>query len=189
MQVVFELFPLILFVIVLVTRDILAATAVLMIAVLVQLALYKLMSKPISKMTLTAAGILFVFGGLTLILRDDTFIKWKPTVVYWLFAAVFLISQFVGEKNLAQRIYQTLYEEAFEGKIHFSPGLWTRLNLFWVVAFLLMGVANYYAFQLLDTVSWGYFKLFMVVVLFLLTIGQTIYVVYKGQKREGAEEY
>lgn len=186
MQVVFELFPLILFVIVLVTRDILAATGVLMVAVLVQLVLYKVLSKPVSKMNLAAAGILFVFGGLTLILKDEMFIKWKPTVVYWLFALVFLISQFVGEKNLAQRIYQGIYEEAFEGKIQFSQGLWTRLNVSWVIVFLLMGLANYFAFQNLDTVSWGYFKLVMVVVLFVVTIAQGIYVFYKGVKPEEA---
>lgn len=179
MQLLFELSPLILFVGFLVTTDILIATAVLMVAVLVQLVSYKLLSKPINKMNLVAAALLFVFGGLTLVLKNDAFIKWKPTVVYWLFAAIFLGSQYIGERTLAQRIYQTVYEEAFEGKIRFTKALWTRLNLFWVIVFVSMGFANYFAFQNLDTVSWGYFKLVMVAALFLITLAQGIYVVYK----------
>jgi len=183
MQVLFELFPLIIFVAFLVKTDVFIATGALMAAVSVQLVVNKLLSKPINKMTLIATALLFVFGGLTLLLKNEAFIKWKPTAVYWLFAAVFLGSQFIGEKTLAQRFYQAVFEQAVEGEIRFSKAMWARLNFFWVVVFVLLGLANYFAFQNLDTVSWGFFKLGMVAVYFLMVLAQFFYVYHKYTKQ------
>lgn len=182
MEFLFELFPLLLFVGFLVKSDIFVATGVLMAAVLVQLVVNKLRSKPINKMTLIAAGMILVLGGLTLLLKNEAFIKWKPTAVYWLFAAVILGSQFIGERTIAQRVYQTMFEQSGRLEVGLTKAHWTRLNLFWVVVFVLLGVANYFIFQNFDTVSWGIFKLGMVGAQMLILIGQAFYVLYRYTK-------
>ena len=182
MEFLFELFPLILFVAFLAKTDIYVATAVLMAAVLLQLVVNKLRGKPINKMTLVAAGMVVVLGGLTLLLKNDAFIKWKPTAVYWLFAAIMLGSQFIGERNLAQRFYQTVFEQMERIEVDLTKARWARINLFWVLVFVLLGIANYVAFQNLDTVSWGYFKLVMVGAYMVVLFGQASYVITRYTK-------
>jgi len=191
MEFLFELFPLILFVAFLVKTDIYIATGVLMAAVLVQLLVSKLRGKPINKMTLVATALLFVFGGLTLLLQNETFIKWKPTAVYWLFAAVFLGSQYIGEKTLAQRFYQAVFEQAMEGEIRFSKAVWTRLNLAWVGFFVVAGLANIVVAPEIDPLGFGFsedtwvdFKLFGLMGMTLAFIVATIAYLYKHLPKE-----
>ncbi len=186
MQAFFDILPIVAFVFVLVTWDIFAATAVLMGAVLLQMIAYRFLGRPISKMTVITVAILAVFGGLTLLLRDPQFIKWKATVQYWLFALVFLGSQYIGQKNLTQRFYQAIYEEHMEAKVALDRPLWTRLNLVWVLTFAAMGAVNLYVFQHYDTKTWGYFKLVLVGVVIVITILQNVYVFMKYAKTEQA---
>ncbi|MFA7594514.1 MAG: septation protein IspZ, partial [Thiohalobacteraceae bacterium] len=85
-------------------------------------------------------------------LRDPVFIKWKPTVAYWLFAAVFLGSQFIGAKSLAERM--------MGHAIQTTRAVWRRLNLAWVVFFVVMGVVNLYVAYHYSEETWVNFKLF-----------------------------
>ena len=133
-----------------------------------------------------AAGILAVFGGLTLLLQDPQFIKWKATVQYWLFALAFLGSQYIGKKNLTQRFYQAVYEEHLDASVADDRSLWTRLNMLWVFMFASMGALNWYVFQNYDTETWGYFKLALVGVFIVITIIQNVYVFMKYAKPEQA---
>ena len=104
MQLLFDFFPLIAFFIAYKFGGIFVATGVIIAAVLVQVALQWTLRRKVSSMALISAALVLVFGGLTLWIHDEAFIKWKVTVVNWLFAAGFLISQFVGEKPMIQRL-------------------------------------------------------------------------------------
>ena len=97
-------------------------------------------------------AIIAVFGGATLLLHDETFIKWKPTVLYWLFGAVLLSAQFVFGKNLIRAM--------MEKNIALPELIWQRLNLSWAVFFIVMGFINLYVAYNFSTDTWVNFKLF-----------------------------
>jgi intracellular septation protein len=85
-------------------------------------------------MHLATLGLLVVFGGLTIALRDPIFVMWKPTLVNWLFAAAFLGSHWIGERTLIERMMSHAIDAPHR--------VWTRLNLAWVLFFVLSGLAN-----------------------------------------------
>jgi intracellular septation protein len=113
-------------------------------------------------------GILILFGGLTLALRDPVFIKWKPTVVNWLFGIAFLGSRFFGKRTLVERMMSHAIT---------APGpVWLRLNWAWVVFFLGMGLLNIYVAYNFSEDTWVNFKLFGMMGLTLLFVfGQAFY--------------
>jgi intracellular septation protein len=152
MKFLFDLFPIILFFAAYKMYDIYVATAVAIGAAMLQTGLYWLKHRKFEKMHVITLGILIVFGGLTLILRDPAFIKWKPTVVNWLFGAVFLGSSFIGKSTLVERM--------MGHAIQAPAPVWTRLNLAWVVFFLFMGIVNLYVAFNFSEDTWVNFKLF-----------------------------
>ena len=87
-----------------------------------------------------------------MLLKDEMFIKWKPTVVNWLFALVFLGSHYIGKKPLVQRV--------MEKNIQLPEVIWIRLNMSWVLFFAAMGMLNLYVVYNFDTETWVDFKLF-----------------------------
>jgi Intracellular septation protein A len=105
-------------------------------------------------------GLLLFFGGLTLLLRDPVFIKWKPTVVNWLFAAAFLGSALFMERSLLQRM--------MDHAVTLPDAVWKRLNLAWVGFFLFIGAANLYVAYNFPEETWVDFKLFGMMGLTLL---------------------
>jgi intracellular septation protein len=96
--------------------------------------------------------IIVIFGSATLILQDETFIKWKPSVLYWLFAAALLIAHAVFKKNLIRAMMQE--------QIILPDQIWARLNASWAMFFALMGAANLYVAFNYSTETWVNFKLF-----------------------------
>lgn len=109
-------------------------------------------TKKLEKMQLITLGLILTLGGATLFFHDETFIKWKPTAVNWLFACVFLGSHFIGHKTVIERMMSHAVE---------LPALiWRRLNVAWAVFFILMGAANIVVISLFDTDTWVNFKLF-----------------------------
>ena len=92
MQLLLDLLPVIAFFIAYKMADIYVATAVLIVGVLLQTAYSWIRHRKVSPMLLVSAVLVLVFGGLTLLIHDNTFIQWKPTIVNWLFAAAFLVS-------------------------------------------------------------------------------------------------
>ena len=93
-----------------------------------------------------------IFGGLTLWLHDERFIKWKPTVLYWVFAVVLLGAQLLMNKNLIRMM--------MKGQVELPDPIWTRLNLAWAAFFAAMGVINLYIAFNFATSTWVNFKLF-----------------------------
>ena len=125
MQLLFDFFPLIIFFIAYKFAGIFVATGVLIAAVLVQVSVQWIRHRKVSSMMLISAVLVLIFGGLTLWIHDEAFIKWKVTVVNWLLAAGFFASQFIGERPIVQRM--------MDANITLERPLWLRLNSMWVV--------------------------------------------------------
>jgi intracellular septation protein len=136
MKLLFDFFPLLLFFAAFKFFGIYVATAVAIAASFAQVGFYWLRHRRFETMHLVTLGVIVVFGGLTLALHDDTFIKWKPTLVYWILAILALGSHFFGRK--------TLIEGMLGGQIKLPTRIWRGLNLSWVVFFALLGAANLY---------------------------------------------
>lgn len=152
MKILFDFFPILIFFVAYKVFDIYVATAVAIVASILQVSITWWKTRKLEGMQLATLGIIVFFGGATLILQDELFIKWKPTVVNWLFGFAFLVSQFVGEK--------TLVERAMGANIQLPRPIWTRLNFSWVVFFISLGCANLYVMYNFDTDTWVNFKLF-----------------------------
>ncbi len=136
MKFLADFFPVILFFVAYKLYGIYAATAVAIAASFVQVGYGWLRHRHVEKMHLITLGILVIFGGLTLILQDRTFIMWKPSVINWLFGGVFLASLFVGEKPLLERM--------MGGSINVPSLIWRKLNTTWGLFFILLGFLNLY---------------------------------------------
>lgn len=145
------------------------ATLTAILATFVQVALTAIVSKKVEKMHIITLILLVVFGGATLVLKDPVFIKWKPTAINWLFALVFLGSQFLGKKPLVERMMGHALEVN-------DSAVWVRLNMAWVGFFIFSGVANLIvAFNFSEDI-WVDFKLFGLMGLTILfVIGQAFY--------------
>lgn len=157
MQLLFDFLPVIAFFVAYKLANIYVATLVIIVATVLQVSIHWLRTRRVNPMHLVSAGLVLVFGGLTLAIRDAVFIMWKPTVVNWLFAAAFLASLLprFGGRPLVQRLMNTS-----EADFNLSPALWRRLNWMWIVFFLVMGAVNIAVFRYFDEATWVNFKLF-----------------------------
>ena len=152
MKLLFDLFPIILFFAAYKLADIYVATAVAIAASVVQIAWLKWRGRKIEPMQWVSLGIIVVFGGLTLFLRDETFIKWKPTVLYTAFALALLVARYAMGKNLIRAM--------MGHQIKLPARVWDRLNLAWVIFFAVQGAANLFVAYRFPTDVWVSFKLF-----------------------------
>jgi intracellular septation protein len=152
MKFLFDLLPVLLFFIAYKLYDIYVATAVVMVASAVQVSWIWIRHRRVERMPLITLALIVVLGGATLLLQDEVFIKWKPTVVNWLFAAVFLASRFVGRRTLLERM--------MGGNLKLPAPVWARLNLAWVIFFAAVGGLNLYVAFNFETQTWVDFKLF-----------------------------
>jgi len=135
-QLLFDFFPLILFFAAYKWYGIFVATGVAIAASIIQVSVHWLRNRRFETAHLTTLGVIVLFGGLTLMFRDDTFIKWKPTIVNWLFAAIVLAS------HMGQR--RTVLEYLLGEKINLPVTIWRKVNLAWGLFFLAAGALNYY---------------------------------------------
>jgi intracellular septation protein len=167
MKFLFDLLPVALFFAAYKLFDIYVATAVAIFTTAVQVAWFKLRGKPVHVMLWASFAIIVVFGGATLFLQDETYIKWKPTVLYWLFGAVLAGAELVFRKNLIRAL---LAEQ-----MQLPERVWARLNWSWVGFFAFMGAANLYVAFHYSTDLWVSFKLFGGMgLMFLFVIAQSL---------------
>ena len=157
MQLLFDFLPVIAFFVAYKLANIYVATVVIIVATVIQVSVNWLRTRRVNPMHVVSAGLVLVFGGLTLLIRDTAFIMWKPTVVNWLFAAAFLVSLWrrFGDRPLVQRLMS-----ATDTDFALSPQLWRRLNWMWIGYFLVMGAANVFVFRNFEEAIWVNFKLF-----------------------------
>lgn len=156
---------------------ILIATAVAIAATFSQIGWLWLRGRKIDTMLWVSLAIIAVFGGATLYLHDETFIKWKPTVLYWLFACVLGASELLWRRNLIQKM---LGEQ-----IQLPELAWRKLNFSWVGFFAGMGALNLYVAFNFPTDTWVNFKLFGGIGLMLaFVVGQSVYLARHMEQKE-----
>jgi intracellular septation protein len=180
MKFLADFFPILLFFVAYQLYDIYVATAVAIASSALQVGYLWLSRKKVEKMHLITLALLVVFGGLTLLLRDPVFIKWKPTVVNWLFAAAFGGSQLIGQKTVVERMMGHAVE--------LPRSIWTRLNVSWTLFFLCSGLLNLYVAFNFSEETWVNFKLFgMLGLTLVFVIVQSFYMARHIQD-QGQEE-
>ena len=168
MKFLFDFFPLLLFFIAYKMDGIYTATAVAIAASFVQVGIYWFKHRRFETMHLVTLALIAIFGGLTLLFQDEAFIKWKPSVLNWLFGLVFLGSGFIGRKTLVERI--------MGASISLPDFVWPRINLAWALFFIGMGCANLYVISYYDTDTWVNFKFYgMTGLSIAFFIGQALY--------------
>ena len=152
MKFLFDLLPVVLFVTAyMLTDSIYVATAVIIPATIAQVIYARLRYGKVDRMLWASLILIVVMGGLTLALQDKRFIMWKPTLLYWLFAAVLAITPLVSKTNLVRSLL---------GKELSAPDhVWSRLNLSWVAFFALLGALNLYVAFNYSEAFWVQFKL------------------------------
>ncbi len=144
-----ELGPLLVFFFVNARLDIFAATAWFMGAMVISLALSWLLLKKIAVMPLVTGAVVLVFGTLTLLLQDDTFIKMKPTIVNSLFAVTLLGGLLFGQ-SLLRYVFGEVYKLKPEG--------WRKLTINWGLFFVFLAISNEVVWRMFDTDTWVAFK-------------------------------
>ncbi len=178
MQLLFDFLPIIAFIAAFKLADMYVATVVFIVACAVQVAVHWLRTRTFNKMHLITAGFALAFGGLTLAIHDTAFIKWKFTVVNWLFAATFFGSMWrrFSDRPLVQRI-----TGAAATGLTLSDAQWRRLNFAWAVYFLLMGTANLVALRYLSDDDWMDFKFYSLGVTALFVVAQAWWIASRAQ--------
>lgn len=150
---------------------IMLATVVVILATLAQIAYVKLRGRKVDGMLWVSFAVIAIFGGATIYFHDENFIKWKPTILYWVFALALFIAQFGFKKNLMRQV--------MEQTIKLPEAVWTRVALAWMTFFFVLGVLNLFvAFVVFknDTSAWVSFKLFGITgIFFVFIIGQTLF--------------
>lgn len=131
---------------------VLLATVVVILATAAQIAWLVARRRKVDTMLWVSLALVTVLGGATIWFHSETFIKWKPSVLYWIMGAAFWISQAVFGKNLLQAL--------MGGQLELPAAVWQRLNVAWIVFFALMGLLNIYVAYTFSTATWVNFKLF-----------------------------
>lgn len=146
---------------------IMLATAIAIIATIGQIAYLVLRGKKVDTMLWVSLAIITVFGGATIYFHNETFIKWKPTVLYWCFGAALLVAQALLGKNIIRLM--------MEKQVALPDPVWQRLSLAWAGFFGAMGIVNLYIAYNFSTAFWVNFKLFGFTGLMLaFVVGQSL---------------
>ena len=179
MKFLFDLFPVILFFVTFKLYDIFVATAVAIAASILQIIWVWLRHHQIDKMMWINLMIIIVFGGATLALQDETFIKWNPSVLYWFFAIILFVSDVAFKKNLIRAM--------MEKQMALPLPIWKKLNTSWVIFFATMGLINLYVAFNFPVDTWVTFKLFGSTGLMLVFIVGQILALGKHLKENSTE--
>jgi intracellular septation protein len=159
---------------------VLVATAVTVLASLLQVAWLLARGRKVDTMLWISLVVILVFGGLTLWLHDETFIKWKPTILYWLFAAILAGGWAVGRNFIRSLLGAQMVLPDF---------VWTRLLAAWIGFFAFMGAANLAVAYAYPTETWVNFKLFgLTGLLLVFALGMGFYAArhMKEEEQPGA---
>lgn len=182
MQIVFDLFPLLIFLAAYLYSGIYVATAAIIVAMIVSVVIQYARHRTVSKMLLTSTALVVVFGGITLLLRNPIFFQWKPTIVNLLFAGGFLGSRFVGR--------QTLTERMMGHAIQLEESVWRQLNLMWVGTFAFLAAANLVVLYNFDERTWALFKVFGTLgITFIMVLLQGVWITMKSGAAVGQGEH
>ncbi|MFO0519414.1 MAG: septation protein A [bacterium] len=162
MKWLFDLFPVILFFVAYKLAGLYTATAVAIAATFVQIAWLRLRGRKVEPALWLSLGVIVVFGGATLLLHDEVFIKWKPTVLYLLFTIGLVVAQGVFGRNPMRAVMGS--------QITLPDPAWKWLNYAWAAFFALLAVANILVANNFSTDAWVNFKLFGVTALMVVFV-------------------
>jgi intracellular septation protein len=162
MKLLFDLFPLVLFFVAYKAYGIFAATAVAIVASIAQIGWLKLRGRKVEPMQWASLVIIVVFGGMTLLFQDETFIKWKPTVLYGLFAAALLVTHPLTGRNPMRVL--------MGGQVSLPAEVWRRLTWAWAAFFVAMAALNLFVAHTFSLDVWVDFKLFGTLALTLVFV-------------------
>jgi intracellular septation protein len=154
------------------TKDIFISTGVLMAGLALQIVYEYLVHKKVDKKTWIVFWIAMLFGGATLLFRNELFIQWKPTVVNWFFASALIMSHFIGTQNLIEKILGSQLD---------LPGhVWRNLNIGWALGFFVAGVLNLIVAFSFSLEIWVTYKLVGGLLITSTYIIATIFYLLKG---------
>lgn len=174
MKLLFDFLPIIFFFLAFKLYGVYIATAVFLVASTLQMLYTYMTTKKVELIQAATFGLGLLMGGATLWFHDADFIKWKPTLVYWLLAVVFALSHFRKQGSL---IKQMLGEQ-----LQLQEKYWSQLNWLWVGFFTLLGALNLFVMHQFDTAVWVDFKLFGLMGLTLIfIIIQAFYIQCRAQ--------
>jgi intracellular septation protein len=168
MKILIDFLPILLFFGAYKTYDIYVGTAVLMAATVVQMAVIYGIDRKLQAMHKITLALVLIFGALTLVLQDDRFIKWKPTVLYAAMAVALAIAVWVYKKNFLKMMLGSQME--------LPDPVWMRLNMVWVIYSAFMALVNAYVAAYYTTEQWVNFKLWGYVFPLAFIIGQGFYI-------------
>jgi intracellular septation protein len=131
---------------------VLLATVVVIVATMLQILWLKIAGKKVDTMLWVSLGLVTLLGGATIYFHSESFIKWKPTVLYWVMGGALMIGQLVFKKNGIQKL--------MGAQMSLPDAIWQRVNLSWVAFFAVMGVINLWVAFNFSTSAWVNFKLF-----------------------------
>ncbi len=131
---------------------VISATAILIVVSVVVYGALWYKQKKLEKSQMFTVGAVLLLGGMTVLFRDETFLKWKAPIVNWVFATAFLISSFIGEKPLIERM--------LSHAMNLPKAIWHKVNASWVIFFTFLGAANWYAAFMIPGEFWIDFKVF-----------------------------
>ena len=142
------------------------ATTVGIAATAIQVVITRIVRHRFDKQQLVTLVVFAFFGGMTLYFHNPIFVKWKPSIVFWIFGTAFLISQFIGKKPIIQAMLEKVVDA--EAKSPVPENVWKRLNLAWGIFFLILGSVNIYVAYMFSTDVWVNFKVYGILGLIML---------------------
>lgn len=157
-----------------------SATAAMMIATGIQVVLTRIITREWDKRLLWTTLAVLVFGGATLMFRDERFIQWKPTVFNCFMSVVFAASQFIGKKNLVERLMGS--------QIQLSRRVWRRVCWLWSVHFALVGIANILVAHHYSESTWVAYKMYSAIGFTLLLMVLTAAIIGPHLKNDVSNE-
>ncbi len=171
MKQLLEFFPILLFFIAYKAYDIYIATAVVIGATIIQVIIAWFKYRKVETMQWITLGLVIVFGGATIILHDEQYLKWKFSIIEWLFGVAFLSSHFIGEKTFIERMMAS--------NLSLPATIWTRLNFSWATFFISVGFINVYVMYNYNTDDWVTFKTFIAPALMVVFMVVQMSFIYK----------
>jgi intracellular septation protein len=168
MKLLIDFFPILLFFVAFKFAGIYVATGVAIVATIAQIAWLRHSTGKIEPMQWVSLGVIVLFGGATIVAQNETFIKWKPTVLYWLMGATLMAGRLVFRKDFLKSVMGS--------QLELPANAWRVANWSWIVFFALMGVVNLWVAFNYDTDTWVNFKLFGGLGLMaVFVMGQAVY--------------
>ena len=144
------------------------ATQVIIVTSFLQILVSWFFTRKIEKQYVLIFLVVLVLGSMTLLLHDERFIKWKPTIVFWLFSLICLGSEFIGKTNIPNKLMAHMFDA--------PAAVWLRVNISLVMFFIILGLVNIYVAYNYATETWAFFKVFGVMgINFIFILGLVMY--------------